>query len=94
VFLVDADNGEETLVRGVEVVGTPLITINKITATGKEYAVMNAFCGAESGTVPISGVAPHSLVKEIELQRVREDKQRPPILPPPLYEDMKSPEEK
>ncbi len=86
VRLVDAKTGEETLVRGVEVVGTPLITINKIIATGKEYEPLNAYCVAESGTVPVSAVAPWCLVKEVELQRVREDKQRPPILPPPLYE--------
>lgn len=86
VFLVDAKTGAETLVRGVELVGTPLITINKIIATGKDYEVLNAFCGAESGNIPVSTIAPSSLVKEVELQRVREDKQRPPILPPPLYE--------
>lgn len=86
VFLVDAKTGEETLVKGVELVGTPLITINKIIATGKEEEVMNAYCAAESGTIPIASVAPSALVKEVELQRVREDKQRPPILPPPLHE--------
>ena len=86
VYLVDAQTGAETLVRGVEVVGTPLITINKIIATGKETEVLNAYCGAESGTVPVSTIAPWCLVKEIELQRVREDKQRPPILPSPLFE--------
>ena len=86
VFLVDAKTGTETLVRGVELVGTPLITINKILATGNEYQAVNAYCGAESGTIPVSTVAPYAFVKEVELQRVREDKQRPPILPPPLYE--------
>lgn len=86
VLLVDAKTGAETLVRGVELVGTPLITINKIIATGKDYKVSNAFCGAESGTIPVSTIAPSTLVKEIELQRVREDKQRPPILLPPLYD--------
>lgn len=86
VFLVDVNTGDETLVRGVEVVGTPLITITKIIATGNNYEVSNAFCGAESGTIPTATIAPSILVKEVELQRVREDRQRPPILPPPLYE--------
>src|SRR5205085_844917 len=36
VYKVDAKTGEETLVRGVEIVGTPLTSINKITATGAE----------------------------------------------------------
>ncbi len=87
VIIVDAKTGTETRVRGLEVVGTPLITINKIIATGTENKVLNAFCGAESGTVPVSTIAPWSLVQEIELQRVREDKQRPPILPPPPFEE-------
>lgn len=86
VYLVDAKTGQETLVRGVELVGTPLITANKILATGNQYEVNNAFCVAESGTVPVSTIAPYIFVKEVELQRLREDKQRPPILPPPLYD--------
>jgi predicted Zn-dependent protease len=86
VYLVDANTGEEVLVRGVEVVGTPLLTINKILATNNRYEVNNAFCGAESGTVPVSTVAPSCLVQEIELQRLLEDKQRPPILEPPFFD--------
>ena len=78
VLPVDAETGKETLVRGVELVGTPLITINKIIAAGDDVQVMNAFCGAESGTVPVASAAPSVLVKEVELQRVREDKQRRP----------------
>ncbi|OGR96290.1 MAG: hypothetical protein A2902_07840 [Elusimicrobia bacterium RIFCSPLOWO2_01_FULL_64_13] len=86
VVLVDAATGEEKWVRGVEIVGTPLITVNKIIATGSGSEALNAFCAAESGTIPVSSVAPWSLVEEVELQRVREDKQRPPILPPPLHD--------
>src|SRR5205823_10115357 len=36
VYKVDAKTGEETLVRGVEIVGTPLLSINKIIATGDD----------------------------------------------------------
>ena len=89
VYQVDAETGIETLVRGVELVGTPLITINKIIAAGEDQEVSNAFCVAESGTIPVSTVAPYTLVREVELQRLREDKQRPPILPPPLYDGSK-----
>lgn len=85
VYLVDAQTGEETLVRGVEIVGTPLITINKILATSNQYKINNAFCGAESGLVPVSTVAPYSLVQEVELQRLPEEKSRPPILSPPFF---------
>ncbi|HEY6907743.1 MAG TPA: TldD/PmbA family protein, partial [Myxococcales bacterium] len=83
VYKVDAKTGEETLVRGVEIVGTPLSSINKIIATGDEPRVFNGFCGAESGYVPVSTVAPTVLVSEIELQRTRKDTGRPPVLPSP-----------
>ncbi|MGE5047506.1 MAG: TldD/PmbA family protein [Deltaproteobacteria bacterium] len=83
VYKVDAKTGEETLVRGVEIVGTPLSSINKIIATGDERRVFNGFCGAESGYVPVSTVAPTVLVSEIELQRTRKDTGRPPVLPSP-----------
>ena len=71
------------LVRGVEIVGTPLSSINKIVATGDDTRVFNGYCGAESGFVPVSTVAPTVLVTEIELQRTRKDTGRPPVLPSP-----------
>jgi len=83
VYKVDAKTGEETLVRGVEIVGTPLTSINKIVATGSEMRVFNGYCGAESGFVPVSTVAPAILISEIELQRTRKDTGRPPVLPSP-----------
>ena len=83
VYRVDVRDGKETLVRGVEVVGTPLSAMNKIMATGRTPGVFNGFCGAESGNVPVSTVAPATLLQEIELQRVVEGKDRPPLLPSP-----------
>lgn len=83
VYKVDAKTGAETLVRGVEIVGTPLLSINKIIATGDDPRVFNGYCGAESGFVPVSTVAPTVLVTEIELQRTRKDTGRPPVLPSP-----------
>ena len=84
VYRVDAATGAEELVRGVEVVGTPLSSLNKIAATGDDPAVFDGYCGAESGFVPVSTVAPTVLVNEIELQRTRKDSGRPPVLPSPL----------
>ena len=84
VYKVDAKTGAETLVRGVEVVGTPLTSINKILATGDDMRVFNGYCGAESGFVPVSTVAPTVLVAEIELQRTRKDTGRPPVLESPF----------
>ncbi|MBM4394119.1 MAG: TldD/PmbA family protein [Deltaproteobacteria bacterium] len=80
---VDAATGAEELVRGFEIVGTPLSSINKIVATSDRYGVFNGYCGAESGSVPVSTVAPDALFAEMELQRAEEGKERLPILPPP-----------
>jgi TldD protein len=83
VYRVDAATGKEELVRGVELVGTPLSSINKVLATGDEARVFNGYCGAESGFVPVSTVAPAALVSEIELQRVARANERSPLLPAP-----------
>jgi hypothetical protein len=86
VYRVDVATGREELVRGVELVGLPLTSVNKILATGGEPKVFNGFCGAESGYVPVSTVAPAALVAEVELQRVARANERSPILPPPWTE--------
>lgn len=83
VYRVDVNTGKEELVRGVEIVGTPLMSINKIVATGDEIGIFNGYCGAESGYVPVSTVAPASLISEIELQRTAKVNERSPMLPSP-----------
>jgi TldD protein len=89
VYRVDAKTGQETLVRGVEMVGTPLTSINRIIATSDKDGVFNGFCGAESGLVPVSSVAPAILMSEIELQRSQRALERPPLLPPPWQDRAK-----
>jgi hypothetical protein len=86
VYRVDAKTGAEELVRGVELVGTPLASVNKVLATSDAVRVFNGFCGAESGYVPVSTVAPSVLVGELELQRVARANERGPILPSPWSE--------
>jgi predicted Zn-dependent protease len=86
VYKVDANTGKETLVRGVEFVGTPIGSLNRIVASSDQEGVFNGFCGAESGYVPVSTVAPALLISEIELQRTRRAMERPPILPAPWRE--------
>ena len=86
VYRVDAKTGKEELVRGVELVGTPLASVNKLLATSDQPRVFNGYCGAESGYVPVSTVAPAVLVGEIELQRVARATDRSPILPAPWTE--------
>jgi predicted Zn-dependent protease len=86
VYRVDARSGAEELVRGVELVGTPLSSVNKVIATSDAVRVFNGYCGAESGYVPVATVAPSTLVGEIELQRVARANERSPILPSPWSE--------
>ena len=84
MFRVDLKTGVETLVRGAEIVGTPLSAINRILGTGPIDGVFNGFCGAESGMVPVSTIAPAVLLQEIELQRASDGKDRPPLIPSPV----------
>jgi TldD protein len=69
----------------VDMVGTPLASFEKILATGDDDAVFNGFCGAESGYVPVSAIAPSLLVGEIEVERKATSHNRSPLLPPPLH---------
>ncbi|MBI4892811.1 MAG: peptidase U62 [Acidobacteria bacterium] len=79
-------DGREQLVRGADIVGTPLASFAKILATSNESEVFNGYCGAESGSVPVSAVSPALLVSEIEIQRKPETKDGPPLLPRPRQE--------
>jgi TldD protein len=86
VWRVYVDGRPDELVRGVSIVGTPLAAMKRILATSDKSEVFNGECGAESGTVPVSAVAPAMLVSEIETQRQPQGTQRPPILPIPSPE--------
>ena len=69
VWRVYVDGRPDELVRGVSIVGTPLAAMKRIVATGDKSEVFNGECGAESGTVPVSAVAPAMLVSEMETQK-------------------------
>ncbi|MDR3751371.1 MAG: metallopeptidase TldD-related protein [Terracidiphilus sp.] len=83
VWRVYVDGRPDELVRGVSIVGTPLAAMKRILATGDKSEVFNGECGAESGTVPVSAVAPAMLLSEIETQKQAQGTARPPILPIP-----------
>ena len=83
VYRVYVDGRPDELVRGVSIVGTPQAALNRIVATGNKQDVFNGICGAESGSIPVSAVAPAMLVSEIETQRQSQGNSRPPIVPPP-----------
>jgi predicted Zn-dependent protease len=76
-------DGKEQLVRGADIVGTPLASFAKILATSDKLEVFNGYCGAESGDVPVSAVAPAILVSELEVQKKESSRDRPPLLVPP-----------
>ncbi len=76
-------DGKEELVRGVDLIGTPLIAFSKIIAADDQVAVFNGICGAESGWVPVSASSPGLLISQIEVQRKEKSQERVPILPPP-----------
>ena len=83
VWRVYVDGRPDELVRGVSIVGTPLAAMKSILATGDKSEVFNGECGAESGTVPVSAVAPAMLVSQMETQKQAQGTARPPILPIP-----------
>jgi TldD protein len=77
-------DGREELVRGVDLVGTPLTVFTRIIAADDEVAVFNGTCGAESGGVPVSASGPAILVSQIEVQKKEKSQERSPILAPPF----------
>ncbi len=83
VYRIYPDGRPDEPVRGVDIVGTPLTSFAKIVATSDNRAVFNGICGAESGQVPVSAIAPAMLVSEIEVQKKQRSMDRPPILPRP-----------
>lgn len=86
VYRVYADGRPDELVRGVDIVGTPLASFSKIIAAGDDPAVFNGTCGAESGSVPVSAISPSVLVSQIEIEKREREQDKPPILPAPLDE--------
>jgi predicted Zn-dependent protease len=88
VWRVYPDGRPDQLVRGVDIVGTPLASLNRILLTGDKTEVFNGICGAESGSVPVSASAPAMLFSEMEVQKRSAARERPPILPAPGFEEM------
>lgn len=79
-------DGREELVRGVDLEGTPLTSLETIVAAGNDFSVFNGFCGAESGWLPVSASSPSLLLGQLEVARKEKSHDKPPILPPPGFE--------
>lgn len=83
VYKVYADGRPDELVRGVDLIGTPLTTFANIVGVGNDMGVFNGICGAESGGVPVSACSPSILVSRIEVQKKLKSQAKPPVLPAP-----------
>jgi predicted Zn-dependent protease len=90
-ILVDrvyADGRPDELVRGANIVGTPLASFAGIAAAGDKPEVFNGYCGAASGWLPVSAISPALLVSEIEVEKKPQSKDRPPLLPAPVFHEV------
>jgi predicted Zn-dependent protease len=86
VYKVFPNGKPDELVRGVDLIGTPLTAFSKIVAADDTPDVFNGICGAESGLIPVSAISPGVLISQIEVQKRPKSKELPPILPPPGVE--------
>lgn len=94
VYRVYTDGRPDELVRGVDIVGTPLTCFSKILATANDADIFNGVCGAESGMVPVSAISPSILVEQIEVEKKQKAQDRPPILPAPIAPEVREEEQK
>jgi len=83
VYRVYVDGRPDELLRGADLVGTPLTSLTKILAAGDDPQTFNGYCGAESGFVPVSATSPSLLVEQIEVERKDKGEDKPPVLPAP-----------
>ncbi len=83
VYKVYVDGRPDELVRGVDLIGTPLTTFANIVGVGDDLGIFNGICGAESGGVPVSACSPSLLVSRIEVQKKLKSQAKPPILSAP-----------
>ena len=83
VYEVYADGRPDKLVRGVDLIGTPLSMFSNIIHAGKVPEIFTGTCGAESGGIPVTATSPTILVQKVEMQRKAKASDLPPILEKP-----------
>jgi TldD protein len=83
---VYVDGRPDELIRGVDLVGTPLTSLENIIQAANDTDVFNGTCGAQSGWVPVSASSPSLLIKTMEVERKANFQQKPPILEAPITE--------
>jgi TldD protein len=87
VYRIYVDGRADELVRGVDLIGTPLAMFAEIAAAGKTAGIFTGFCGAESGDVPVSAVSPALFVRRIETQKKPRSKIETTLLPAPALKN-------
>ncbi|MCL5990513.1 MAG: metallopeptidase TldD-related protein [Bacteroidetes bacterium] len=83
VYKIYVDGKPDEIVRGVDLIGTPLTTFSNIIASANNLETFNGICGAESGSVPVSASSPNLLISRIEVQKKAKSQAKPPILDAP-----------
>ena len=83
VYRIYLDGRPDELVRGVDLIGTPLSMFSNIIYAGGESQVFTGMCGAESGQIPVTAISPTILVNKVETQRKAKSQDMLPILPRP-----------
>ena len=83
VYRIYADGRPDELVRGVDLLGTPLSIFSQVAACGDDHGAFNGACGAESGSLPVSCISPTLFIKLIETQKKSKSQTQPPILERP-----------
>jgi TldD protein len=83
VYKVFVDSRPDQLIRGAEIVGTPLAALEHVLAAGNDIRVFNGTCGRDSGFIPVSAVAPSLLIQSIETKRTARSTEKTPILSDP-----------
>lgn len=78
-----ADGRPDERVRGIDLVGTPLVAFSNLIGGGDDPQVFNGTCGSDSGWVPVSAVSPSMLFSRLEFQLKEKGQERPPLLAKP-----------
>lgn len=84
VYRIYVDGRKDELVRGVNLIGTPLSMFSNIELAGDTPSTFIGQCGAESGWVDVTASSPMIFVSKIETQRSNAQKAQPRIGSDPI----------
>jgi predicted Zn-dependent protease len=85
VYRIYVDGRPDEMVRGVDLIGTPLSMFSRIIYAGDmdSAEIFIGMCGAASGIIPVTAISPTILVNQVEMQRKPRASDRGPILSRP-----------